>query len=118
MATINLDRRFVDWRDGELSDPDSYVRFVGRDRTLSWADLLKKRGVVVPAEAGSGKTEEIEERAPQHFALRSSSQLPGGVARVFDQPMSECDNLRLARWKTHPTRKRLWARPDVCPVGL
>lgn len=62
---INLDREFIDWqeRDGELSDPELYVRFGLGDKFKRWPDLLKFYRVVVLAEAGSGKTDELREQA-------------------------------------------------------
>jgi hypothetical protein len=65
LATISLDRRFFEWRntDDELSDPDILSRFGLSDSAKSWDDLLKRRRVVILAEAGSGKTEELKEQA-------------------------------------------------------
>lgn len=63
MTTIALDRRFFEWRDEELSDPDLVLRW-GRSRDLlAWDGLLARRRVVILAEAGSGKTEEMREQA-------------------------------------------------------
>lgn len=65
MTTIPLDRQFYEWRD----DADGLARSryrtaTGRsDGRLGWSDLLAKRRVVILAEAGSGKTEELMEQA-------------------------------------------------------
>jgi hypothetical protein len=57
---ISLDRRFLDWKkDGEI-DPDTVVRFGLHKSALAWADLLKRRRVVILAEGGSGKTIELQ----------------------------------------------------------
>lgn len=65
MPLIPLDRRFFEWRntDDELSDPDLLGRFGLSEGARTWADLLKRRRVVILAEAGSGKTEELKEQA-------------------------------------------------------
>jgi hypothetical protein len=63
LTTIALDRRFFEWREGELSDPDLVLRW-GRTTDLSsWDDILARRRVVLLAEAGSGKSEEMREQA-------------------------------------------------------
>lgn len=64
MATVPLHRRFNEWRD----DADDRLqprrrRTAGSNGPLSWSDLLAKRRVVILAEAGSGKTEELTEQA-------------------------------------------------------
>ena len=63
MARIDLDRRFVQCRNGDDADPDLVAHFVGTAETLGWDDLIAKRRVVLLAEAGSGKTTEMEGRA-------------------------------------------------------
>jgi hypothetical protein len=63
LTTVPLDRRFVEWNDRDTSDPDLRAGFYGDDRTLNWDALLKRRRVVLLAEAGSGKTEELQARA-------------------------------------------------------
>ena len=62
---IELKRQFVEWRerDGELSDPELYVRFGFGDKSKGWPDLCELHRVVVLAEAGSGKTDELKEQA-------------------------------------------------------
>lgn len=42
---IELDRRFVECREAEQSDPDLVARFGRTDGTLGWADLLARRRV-------------------------------------------------------------------------
>ena len=64
MTTVALDRRFYEWRedaDGLAHSP--YRAAAGlSDGMLGWPDLLAKRRVVILAEAGSGKTEELTEQ--------------------------------------------------------
>ena len=53
MPTVALDRRFFEWCEGELSDPDLVRRF-GRVGNLStWEDVSARRRVVILAEAGT-----------------------------------------------------------------
>lgn len=61
--TIELNRRFVQCGDDERSDPDIIAQFGRSIGALGWADLLSKRRVVLLAEAGSGKTTEMQARA-------------------------------------------------------
>lgn len=62
MPYIDLERRFSKWRD-ERAPADGFGlfqrQFYGQ---LSWHELLKHQRVVVLAEAGSGKSKELEER--------------------------------------------------------
>src|SRR6185312_10691148 len=57
---IELDRTF---RDLAISDDEGdeakMVRLWGRETPTRWADLLTEPRVIILAEAGSGKTEEI-----------------------------------------------------------
>ena len=63
MSTIPLNRRFYEWRESDL-DLSSYRAAADLfDGLLGWPELLAKRRVVVLAEAGSGKTEELTEQA-------------------------------------------------------
>jgi hypothetical protein len=95
---IDLNREFIEWQEGhgELSDPEIYVRFGLRDKAKRWPDLLKLHRLVVLAEAGSGKTDELKEQARRlsakgAFAFYSTvqdvgregleSSIGGGVGR-------------------------------------
>jgi hypothetical protein len=62
-VTVELNRRFVRCGDDERSDPDLIAHSGRTAGTLGWDDLLAKRRVVFLAEAGSGKTTEMEARA-------------------------------------------------------
>lgn len=64
-VTIELNRRFVEYRDEQTSDPDVIARFGRNEGTLSWDDLLSRRRAVILAEAGSGKTTEMQAQARQ-----------------------------------------------------
>src|SRR5439155_19050717 len=63
MAFINLDRRFLPWGDKRESAAELYAIYGSERDSLSWQGLLEKRRVVILAEAGSGKTEELKEQA-------------------------------------------------------
>lgn len=63
MVTIDLNRRFHEWKAGERPDPEMLRTWGLDDGGLGWPELLKKRRVVVLAEAGSGKSTEFAEQA-------------------------------------------------------
>jgi hypothetical protein len=63
LTTIALDRRFFEWRKGELSDPDLVLRWGLTKDLMPWDGVLARRRIVLLAEAGSGKTEEMREQA-------------------------------------------------------
>jgi hypothetical protein len=62
-ATIPLDRQFKDWSEEDPSDPELPSLFGYSDHGLTWHDLLAKSRVVILAEAGSGKSEELNDRS-------------------------------------------------------
>jgi hypothetical protein len=62
LTTIALDRRFLEWGEGDRSDPETAYRWLP-EGLLSWEALSKHRRVVILAEAGSGKTTEMNEQA-------------------------------------------------------
>lgn len=59
MAKISLDRRFSEWKGKGQGDPEIYQYFAQSYGTLDWPALLKRRRVVILAEAGSGKSTEF-----------------------------------------------------------
>lgn len=63
MPVVALDRRFIEWGDQEPSDPEIRRAFGLGDGGVGWDELLVKRRVVILAEAGSGKSTEMSERA-------------------------------------------------------
>jgi hypothetical protein len=77
---IELDRRFVECREGEQSDPDVIAQYGLADGSLGWTDLLRRRRVVFLAEAGSGKTTEMKARS----RLLAESGQPAFYATVED----------------------------------
>jgi hypothetical protein len=65
---ISLDRRFVQWSETEASDPELRSRW-GFAMGQSWDDLLLKQRLVILAEAGSGKSEELKSQAARKNAI-------------------------------------------------
>lgn len=61
--TVDLDRRFVEWKKDSEADPEVWARFRLSDGTLRWSELLKKRRVIILAEGGSGKSTEFQQQA-------------------------------------------------------
>ncbi|MGH8588028.1 MAG: hypothetical protein ACREXX_01440 [Gammaproteobacteria bacterium] len=63
MLFVELKRRFVVWSDEQEIDPEIWAVVGGTDGRLTWERLLERKRVVILAEAGSGKSTELEERA-------------------------------------------------------
>jgi len=61
--SLDLDRRFLEWRKEHDADPEVRSRFGGDHGTLKWSDLLQRRRVVILAEGGSGKSTEFKRQA-------------------------------------------------------
>jgi len=95
---IDLDRQFVEWReqDGELSDPEVYGRFGLRGKAKGWPDLRTSHRVVVLAEAGSGKTDELKEQARQ-LSVRGSFAFYATVQDVGREGLESAVDARVAR---------------------
>jgi hypothetical protein len=104
MSVIELNRRFVEWKEKHSPDLD-FAFHLGISRGgLGWDDLLKKRRVVLLAEAGSGKSEEMAEQAKRqnafgHFAFYIRVQDLGhrGLEAALQRNK---DRERLAVWRT------------------
>jgi hypothetical protein len=99
---IELNRRFIPCGDDERSDPDIVARFEGTAGTLGWEDLLPKRRVVLLAEAGCGKTTEMEARASAlvangRIAFYATVQDIG--QRGVEGALKRADRARLAAWR-------------------
>jgi len=62
LKAIPLDRQFEEWSEKEPLDPELRSFFGLADHALKWSDLLDKPRVVILAEAGSGKSEELKDR--------------------------------------------------------
>ena len=101
MPYVPLKRRFSRWRDENTRGVDfsQFERqFYGE---VSWEELLKFQRVIILAEAGSGKSKELEEQAKRvalesfafHATVRNVAE--EGLAGAMDQAGRE----RLEAWK-------------------
>ena len=104
MATIQLNRQFYEWREG--ADGLAHSRYRAAmglaSGLLSWSELLAKRRVVILAEAGSGKTEELIEQARQQTATGRFSfyATVRNVGRDgLDKALRPADRTRLSAWR-------------------
>lgn len=104
MTTVPLDRRFYEWREDASGLARSPYRAAAglSDGMLGWPDLLAKRRVVILAEAGSGKTEELREQARLQtasgkFAFYATVQDVGRDG--LDKVLRPADRQRLDAWR-------------------
>lgn len=105
MTTVPLDRRFYEWRgDADGLAHSRYRAAAGlSDGMLGWPELLTKRRVVILAEAGSGKTEELKEQARLQtavgkFAFYATVQDVGRDG--LDSALRPADRERLKAWRS------------------
>ncbi len=63
MPFIQLNRQFVAWDDKDPAEADTRFLMGRLNGSLDWPVLLEKHRVVILAEAGSGKSEELTARA-------------------------------------------------------
>jgi len=105
VTTIALDRRFYEWReDADGLALSRYRAAAGlSDGMLGWPDLLAKRRVVILAEAGSGKTEELTaqaclQTAAGKFAFYATVQDVGRDG--LDSALRPTDRARLNAWRS------------------
>ncbi|RBB35784.1 hypothetical protein DPV79_27625 [Burkholderia reimsis] len=104
MTTIPLNRQFYEWN--ERTDWSLYSRFRAAaglsDGLLGWSELLARRRVVILAEAGSGKTEELAAQA-RHQATAGRFAVYATVQDVgrhgLDKALRAADRQRLAVWR-------------------
>src|SRR6266849_2486501 len=74
---VALGRRFVEWENQEPTDPETLRAFGLDEGGVGWDELLLKRRVIILAEAGSGKSTEMAERArmtaaSHHYAFHAT----------------------------------------------
>lgn len=104
MSFIDLDRRFLRWSENDKDPSGAYAWLRHYSRTgLDWSKLLLHRRIVLLAEAGSGKSEELKERALRmtangQFAFYATVQ---NVAREgLDNAVGNAARSRLGEWRT------------------
>ena len=98
---VALDRRFVAWQEEQdntiqrLKDPRLYADDIG------WMELQKHHRVVILAEAGSGKTEELRAQA-QALASEGSfafyTTVQSAAVEGFAESLPEPERSRLTEW--------------------
>jgi hypothetical protein len=102
LTIVALNRQFFEWREGELSDPDLFLRFGRTADLLSWETVSARRRVVILAEAGSGKSTEMREQArirteAGQFAVYATVEDVG--RDNLDSAVGPADRARLASWR-------------------
>lgn len=102
---VSLGRRFILCE--QTDDPErteANLQLFAEDGSLSWEELLKKRRVVVLAEAGSGKTTELEEQA-RHVQERGDFAFLSTVQNVGEKGLSSA-------LRSHTTALSTWRSSD------
>jgi hypothetical protein len=102
MSPIRLNRQFFAWEEGELSDPDTILQIGRIADLLSWDAVLKRRRVIILAEAGSGKTVEMREQsrlraATGQFAFYATVEDVGQDG--LEKSLSAEDQVGFAAWR-------------------
>src|SRR5687768_13055030 len=102
-AHIPLRRLFLIWEEeAKTNDPDLLHFYQATGRALEWSALLEKHRVVVLAEAGSGKSAELEEqanlsRAVGRFTFGATVQSVG--AKGLGAALGRASMSQLAAWR-------------------
>jgi hypothetical protein len=104
MSTIPLNRQFYEWKENtNWLARSRYLAAAGLSNgLLGWPELIAKRRVVILAEAGSGKTEELAEQARQQtaagrFAVYATVQDVGRDG--LDKALRPSDRQLLNAWR-------------------
>jgi hypothetical protein len=102
VAIIELNREFFEWSEGQRSDPESRFWLRSAYDALIWEQLLAKRRVVILAEAGSGKTEEMQAQARAltqagRFAFYATVEDVGLAG--LEEALSRADRVRFTAWR-------------------
>ena len=101
---VDLQRRFLELSDSELEDIESLLAWSGSEfgPDIGWSELLEYTRVILLAEAGSGKTEEMREQANRltgegRFAFFIPMESLG-QGQVTDA-LSAAEEKRFDQWK-------------------
>lgn len=99
---ISLERVFLQWDEKEDPGNEWYVRHGELIGALTWDDLLEHRRVVILAEAGSGKTREMEEQASRCMAAGKTAfyaTVQDVAEEGLDNALPVSDRSRLEAWR-------------------
>ncbi len=97
---MELDRRFSEWTE-KSSPSESFLLFAADSNSLGWVDLLKRRRVVVLAEAGSGKSTEFkrqDKKLSDEGAFSFRTTVRGAAERGFEASLTAPKRAALAKW--------------------
>ena len=103
---IDLQRRFRELTDSELEDVESLLAWSGSGYgpDIGWSELLRYSRIILLAEAGSGKTAEMQEQANRltgegRFAFFLPLESLGQVQGQVTDSLSAAEEERFDRWK-------------------
>ena len=102
MPKINLDRRFSEWKGKGQGDPEIYQYVTQSYGTLDWPALLKRRRVVILAEAGSGKSTEFidqDELANSAGKFSFRTTVRATAEKGFEVALSRQKSAKLESWR-------------------
>ena len=103
---IDLQRRFHELTDSELEDTESILAWSGSGYgpDIGWSELLQHARVILLAEAGSGKSEEMREQARRltgegRFAFFIPLESLGQVQGQVTDTLSASEEDRFDQWR-------------------
>ena len=104
MEFIELQRRFRDLKDAQFEDTEapSFLEEYGFGPAFGWSDLLENARVVLLAQAGAGKSWEMEERAKRLVGEGQTAfflRLEYLDSEPIDAILSPAENDRFEAWK-------------------
>ena len=102
MPIVDLNRRFYEWNDKDLPDPEMLSAWGLGDGGVGWEQLLTKRRAVILAEAGSGKSTEFTVRAKltaQSHAYVFHASVEDVGREGLDGALSVEARRKLAEWR-------------------
>jgi hypothetical protein len=105
-AFVDLNRRFRDLTDLQLADEDTLAASIGSGAGdgVGWQEFLKVERVLLLAEAGSGKTREMEEQV-KAINSRGEFAVFVPIESLCREPLANCSSRyhqsSLSAWKEH-----------------